>query len=73
MVPLFGPVPGGLELVVILLVVVVLFGLPLALVGGGFLLYTRSKSEGMPDDEIAELRREVELLREEIRRLNDEE
>ena len=73
MVPLFGPVPGGVELIIIFFVIVLLFGLPLALLGGGFFLYRRSKADGVPDDEIAELRREVELLREEIRQLDDEE
>ena len=72
MVPLFGPVPGGLEMIVILLIAVLMFGLPLALLGGGFFLYRRSKSDGVGDDELRALRHEVELLREEINRLEDE-
>ncbi|WP_240334643.1 hypothetical protein [Halorussus sp. MSC15.2] len=73
MVPLFGPVPGGMEMMVILLVAVLMFGLPLALLGGGFFLYQRSNSDGVADDELDALRREVELLREEIQQLDDEE
>jgi len=72
MVPLFGPVPGGLEMAVILLVAIVVFGLPLVLLGGGFLLYRDSKSDG-DAEELAALRREVEALREEIETLDDEE
>ncbi len=73
MVPLFGPVPGGAELLILLLVAVLMFGLPLALLGGGFFLYRRSKSDGAANDELRALRREVELLREEIQRLEDDE
>ena len=73
MVPLFGPVPGGAEMLIILLVVVLMFGLPLALLGGGFFLYRRSKADGVGDDELRALRHEVELLREEIQRLEDDE
>lgn len=71
-IPLFGPVPGGLEIMIILLVVVLMFGLPLALLGGGFFLYRRSKSDGPADDELRALRHEVEQLRKEIQRLEDE-
>ncbi|WP_162224609.1 hypothetical protein [Halorussus amylolyticus] len=73
MVPLFGPVPGGLELIIIFFVVVLMFGLPLALLGGGFFVYQRSKPEAPADDELRALRREVEALREEIERLDDDE
>ena len=72
MVPVFGPVPGGLEMIVVLLVMVLMFGLPLALLGGGFFLYRRSKSDDVGDDELRALRREVERLREEVQRLEDE-
>jgi cell division protein FtsB len=73
MLPLFGPVPGGIEILVILLIAVVMFGLPLVLLGGGFYLFRRSKSDSAEADELAALCREVERLREEIERLEDEE
>jgi len=73
MVPLFGPVPGGMEILVILLIAVVMFGLPLVLLGGGFYLFRRSSGDSPETEELAALRREVEALREEVRRLDDDE
>ena len=73
MVPLFGPVPGGMEILVILLIAVLLFGLPLVLLGGGLYLYRQSQSDQPGGDDLDALRREVEALREEVRRLNDDE
>ena len=73
LVPLFGPVPGGMEIVVILLIALVLFGLPLVLLGGGFYLYRRTQSDRPETAEVETLRREVERLREEVDRLEREE
>jgi hypothetical protein len=64
MVPLFGPVPGGAELVVVLLVAVMLFGLPLTVFGGFYLAYRRSK--GDEAEELAALREEVAALRDQL-------
>ncbi|MFB6125789.1 MAG: twin-arginine translocase TatA/TatE family subunit [Halolamina sp.] len=54
MIPAFGPLPGGPELVVILLVVFVLFG-PVVLAVAALLSYG-------DDDEVAELRERVSEL-----------
>ncbi|WP_458189268.1 hypothetical protein [Haladaptatus sp. NG-WS-4] len=72
MIPLFGPVPGGLELLVILVMAILMFGLPLTIFGGLFLLYRRSKTESASKDDVAELKDEVTQLREEIRRRDEE-
>ncbi|WP_135825624.1 hypothetical protein [Halorussus ruber] len=72
MVPLFLGLPGGMELLVVLLVAVILFGIPLVLLGGGLYLYRSSQSESAPAEEIEALREEVRQLREEIRESDDE-
>ncbi|WP_435179676.1 preprotein translocase subunit TatA [Halorussus sp. AFM4] len=72
MVPLQVAVPGGVELLVILLVALVVFGVPVVLVGAGLYLYRQSRSDRPAGEEIASLRREVERLREEVDRLDDE-
>ncbi|MYL17968.1 preprotein translocase subunit TatA [Halorubrum distributum] len=77
LVPAFGGVPGGPELIIILVIAVVLFGVPLVLVAGAVVyLATRSEdeaanaetadSETADDDRIAELEKEVERLREQV-------
>ncbi|OTF04050.1 preprotein translocase subunit TatA [Halorubrum sp. SD612] len=79
MVPLalaFGGVPGGPELVIVLIIAVLLFGVPLVLVGGAVLYLTTRSDDGSeagasgaggPDAErIAELEAEVERLREKV-------
>ena len=71
MVPLQVGVPGGLELLVIALMAVIVFGVPVLLVGG-YYLYRQSRSDRPAGEEIESLRREVERLREEINRLDDE-
>ncbi|MFC4552958.1 MULTISPECIES: hypothetical protein [Halorussus] len=71
MFPLFGPVPGGMEMLVVLLIAVLLFGLPLVLLGGLFFTYRSVSDES--NDEVSALRREVDHLREEVDRLEDEE
>lgn len=72
MASLFLGVPGGVELLVILLVALVVFGLPVVLLGGGFLLYRRSKPEQPAGEEFEALRTEVQQLREEVQRMNDQ-
>ncbi|UPV73331.1 hypothetical protein M0R89_12330 [Halorussus limi] len=71
MVPLFGPVPGGMEIAVILLVALLVFGLPIVLIGGGLVLYRETQSDGPASEEVESLRREVRHLREEIDELDD--
>ncbi|RLM76421.1 preprotein translocase subunit TatA [Halorubrum sp. Atlit-26R] len=71
LVPAFGGVPGGPELLILLVIAVLLFGVPLVLVGGAVLyLTTRSEdetaAETTDDDRIAELEAEVERLREQV-------
>jgi len=78
-VPAFGGVPGGPELVIVLIVAVLLFGVPLVLVAGAVLyLTTRSDDDAVDDgasgagsrepdaERIAELEAEVERLREKV-------
>ena len=65
-VPAFGGIPAGPELVIILLIAVLLFGVPLVVIAGAVLLFTlRSDGEGTDADRIAELEAEVERLRQE--------
>jgi len=69
-VPAFGGIPAGPELVIVLLIAVLLFGVPLVVIAGAVLLFTlRSDGEGTDADRIAELEAEVERLREKV---NDE-
>jgi sec-independent protein translocase protein TatA len=68
-VPLFPGIPGGPELLIILLVFVVLIGLPalLLLGGGAYLLSRRDGDRPSPSElqsRIDELETEVERLRE---------
>ncbi|MFC4449297.1 hypothetical protein [Halorussus aquaticus] len=72
MIPLQVGVPGGPELVILLLVAVVLFGIPIVLVASGLVLYRRMQSDGPAGEEVEALRREVQRLREEVDELNDE-
>ena len=77
LVPAFGGVPGGPELIIILVIAVVLFGVPLVLVAAAVVyLATRDEDETAngetatgeraDDDRIAELEAEVERLREQV-------
>ena len=77
LVPAFGGIPVGPELLIILIVAALLFGVPVVLVAGAVLyLATRSEdetanaetadSETADDDRIAELEAEVERLREQV-------
>lgn len=64
--------PGGMELLVILLIAVILFGIPIVLVGGGLYLYRNAQSDRPATDEIESLREEVRQLREEIDQMDDD-
>jgi sec-independent protein translocase protein TatA len=67
MVPAFGGIPAGPELVIVLLIAVLLFGVPLVVIAGAVLLFKlRSDGEGADADRIAELEAEVERLREKV-------
>jgi cell division protein FtsB len=69
---LFLGLPGGIELLIIFFIAIVLFGLPVLLVAGGFYLYRNSQSDRPANEEVESLRKEVARLREEIEELNDE-
>ena len=60
---IFG-VPGGIELLVILLIFLLLFGIPLLLVAGGGYLWFRSREDTA--EQIAELQAEIAALRAEL-------
>jgi sec-independent protein translocase protein TatA len=65
--PAFGGVPAGPELVIILIILVLLFGVPIALIAAGVVfLKLRSDDDGADADRIAELEAEVERLREQV-------
>ncbi|ELZ50817.1 sec-independent protein translocase component TatA [Halorubrum coriense DSM 10284] len=82
MVPMalaFGGVPGGPEVVIVLIVAALLFGVPLVLVAGVVLYFTTRSDDDAVDDgasgagsrepdaeRIAELEAEVERLREKV-------
>ncbi|OYR54256.1 preprotein translocase subunit TatA [Halorubrum sp. E3] len=67
MVPAFGGVPGGPELLILLVVLVLLFGVPLVVIAGVVLFFrTRSDGADADADRIAELEAEVERLREKV-------
>jgi sec-independent protein translocase protein TatA len=66
-VPAFGGVPAGPELVIIMLIAVLLFGVPVVVIAGAVLfLKLRDDDEGADADRIAELEAEVERLREQV-------
>ncbi|WP_313692757.1 hypothetical protein [Halorarum halobium] len=73
MVPLFGAVPGGPELLIILLVLVLLFGIPLVLLlGGGVLGVKLFADSGNEDGRVDELERELSETKAELRELRDQ-
>ena len=72
MVPLQVGIPGGMELIIIFIIAILLFGVPIVLVAGGLYLYRQTQSDRPTTEEIASLRREVERLRDEIDQLDDE-
>lgn len=63
MVPLFPGVPGGPELLVILLVAIIAFGLPVVLIAAGVIGYRRLDK----GDRVEELEQRVEELERETR------
>ncbi|GKZ13648.1 hypothetical protein [Haladaptatus sp. T7] len=66
MIPLFGPVPGGAELIVIFITAIMLFGIPLTIFGGLFLLYRRAGGSRATKEDVDELKNEVAELRTEL-------
>ena len=63
----FGGVPGGPELLILLVVLVLLFGVPLVVIAGVVVfLKLRSDGEEGDADRVAELEAEVERLREKV-------
>lgn len=58
--PAFGGIPGGIELAVILIIAIIMFGIPVlvVLVGGGYLL---SRSQSTDEDADADAERLAEL------------
>jgi sec-independent protein translocase protein TatA len=66
-VPAFGGVPGGPELLIILLISVLIFGVPLVVIAGAVVFLKLRSDDGEADaDRIAELEAEVERLREQV-------
>jgi sec-independent protein translocase protein TatA len=66
-IPAFGGVPAGPELVIILLVLVLLFGVPLVVIAGAVLYFKlRADGEEADADRVAQLEAEVERLREKV-------
>jgi sec-independent protein translocase protein TatA len=63
MVPLQMGIPGGPELVVILLVLLLLFGIPLVLLGVGGFAYLRANADDDTKERIAELEGEIDQLK----------
>lgn len=63
MIPLQFGLPGGPELLVLLLLLLFLFGVPLVLLAGGILGYRKFSGS---DDRVAELERRVEELEREL-------
>ena len=66
MVPLQMGVPGGPELLVILLIMLLLFGLPILLLGVGGFLYLRSNADDETKERIAELEAEMNELKRDL-------
>ena len=66
MVPLQMGVPGGPELLVILLILLLLFGLPILLLGVGGFLYLRSNADDGTKERIAELESEIDELKSDL-------
>jgi len=73
MVPLQMGIPGGPELLVILLIMVVLFGVPLVLLGVGGFVYLRSNADDDTQERIAELEGEIDQLKSELDAERDDE
>jgi sec-independent protein translocase protein TatA len=66
-VPAFGGVPGGPELLILLLILAIFVVVPAVAVAGVVLLVRLSSDDARADtDRIAELEEEVERLREKV-------
>ena len=66
MVPLQMGVPGGPELLVILLILLLLFGLPILLLGVGGFLYLRSNADDETKERIAEFESKIDELKSDL-------
>jgi sec-independent protein translocase protein TatA len=66
MVPLQIGIPGGPELLVILLMMLILFGVPLFLLGVGGFAYLRMNASDDTQERIAELEAEIDHLKHEL-------
>lgn len=65
-------VPGGIELVVILLIAVLLFGVPLALVTGFVVLTRARRGDAVTEEDVEELKAEVAEMREALEEVRGE-
>jgi len=63
MVPLQMGIPGGPELLVILLIMVLLFGIPLVILAVGGFAYLRTSGDDETQERIAELEGEIDQLK----------
>lgn len=68
MLPLFGGVPGGPELLILLVMLVKMLAIPLALAVGLFLLgrWSAGRGSDVSETEVAALRRRVDELEAEL-------
>jgi len=66
MVPLQMGIPGGPELLVILLIMLLLFGIPLVLLTVGGFAYLRTNADDDTQERIAELEGEIDHLKSEL-------
>lgn len=64
MLPLFGPIPGGPELLIVLLMLLLMLAVPVAIAVGLFLLgrWTASSGESESDADIAALQTRIDEL-----------
>ena len=69
-IPLF--IPGGIELVVIFLIAVLLFGVPIALVAGYVVLSRARQGDSVTEEDVEELKSELVELREAVEDVRDE-
>lgn len=69
--PLF--VPGAIELAVILLIAVLLFGVPIALVAGYVVLSRARHGDAVTEEDVEEIKEELTELRAAMEEVRDEE
>jgi predicted homoserine dehydrogenase-like protein len=65
-------VPGGIELAVILLIAVLLFGLPIALVAGYVVLSRARQGDAVTEEDVEEIKEELTELRAAMEEVRDE-